>query len=183
MTINHTLPKKLDIIFRERIQRAVSKKQQEDPRMDELTKLLNEEEKITIFEQLYDEIQNLFNMTIIETFEAKDIKLTQLSIGQFMKERAKLIIKHIKDITEYYCAEFRWRKFSSDYDLNKIKLLTELERQGTRMPDGSQHIPLDTYKLIQVVSAEIQREQECLLTSIKNRFMQDSEPLSKQQYR
>ena len=66
MTINHTLPKKLDIIIRERIQRAVSKKQQEDPRMDELTKLLNEEEKITIFEQLYDEIQNLFNMTIIE---------------------------------------------------------------------------------------------------------------------
>jgi hypothetical protein len=174
MTIRHRLSKELDPIIRKMILRAVSTYFQKNSRM------VFEEGKTGLFEQLCDEIQDRFNQSIIESFEAGDIKLTSSSINHLIKDKSPLIIH----ITNYCCAEYRWKEFESKYELSSVKQLTKPEKIGTEMADGSRRVPWDIYGLLQTVSAEIGKEQESLLLTMKNRFIPEpTKQLSKQLYR
>jgi hypothetical protein len=184
MTIKHPLSKELDTIIRKMILRAVSTYLQKDSRMDALTNSFFEEGKTGLFEQLYDEIQDLFNQSIIEALEARGIKLTSSSINHFIKDRSASISRQIIDITDYCCAEYRSKMFASKYELSSVKQLTESEKKGTEMADGSRRIPWNIYGLLQTVSAEIGKEQKSLLLTIKSRFIPEpTKQLSNQLYK
>ena len=74
--------------------------------------------------------------------------------------------------------------FASKYELSNVKQLTESEKKGTEMADGSRRIPWDIYGLLQTVLAELGKEQKFLLLTIKGRFITEpTRQLSKQLYK